>query len=185
MRSLLLMALFTIGCNAIGQKVPVQVSKTEKDAYGIRLDAPKGVYQYAFRIGEWESISKTLKTRYEWLSDTGRFRVYVAENGLTYIEEILDANGEIKYKTTYDYVESTDSWENDYMDMVTGESVKFTSKFTNGSMVEKIKRTDNENNNTYTIVAENIVLYTANRTYLNGFSIITHVGIATKILNHE
>jgi uncharacterized protein involved in high-affinity Fe2+ transport len=185
MRSLWLMVLFAIGCNAIGQKVPVQISKPEKDQYGIRLDAPKGVYQYAFRIGEWESISKTLKTRYEWLSDTGRFRVYVAENGLTYIEEILDAKGEIKYKTTYDYIESTDSWENNYMDMVTGESVKFTSKFTNGNMVEKIKRTDNENNNTYTIVADNIVLYTANRTYLNGFSIITHVGIATKILNHE
>ncbi|WP_421803082.1 hypothetical protein [Flagellimonas sp.] len=181
MRSLLLIALFAVGFNAMGQKVPVQISKPEKDAYGIRLDAPKGVYQYAFRIGEWETISKTLKSRYEWLSETGRFRVYVAENGLTYVEEILDSYGKVRYKTTYDYVESTDSWENSYIDMDTGESVKFTSKFTNGSMVETIKRTDNENNNTYTIVADNVVLYTANRTYKNGFTLITHIGIATKI----
>ena len=47
-------------------------------------------------------------------------------------------------------------------------------------MVETIKRKDNINHNDYTIVAPNIFIYTARRTYNNGFSIITHVGISTK-----
>ena len=58
MRSLLLIALFAVGFNAMGQKVPVQISKPEKDAYGIRLDAPKGVYQYAFVLGSGKLFPK-------------------------------------------------------------------------------------------------------------------------------
>jgi len=185
MKNLILTLLLTITCGSNAQEPNSHKEDIEKDIYGIRVDAPKGVKQYAFRIGEWETISKTLKTRYEWITEIGRFRVYVADNGLTFIEEILDAEGKVRYKTTYDYIQSSDSWENLYKNVETGEIVKFSSKLVDGSMVETIKRTDNENNNTYTIISDNVVLYTANRIYKNGFSLITHVGIATKITTKQ
>lgn len=176
---LTLFLMITFGSNA--QEPNSHRKDIEKDVYGIRVDAPKGIRQYAFRIGEWETISKTLKTRYEWITETGSFRVYVADNGLTFIEEILDAEGKIEHITTYDYIQPSNSWENIYKNVETGEIVKFTSKLVDGSMVETIKRADNENNNIYTMISENVVLYTANRTYKNGFTLITHIGIATKI----
>ncbi len=156
-------------------------SQEGKDKNGIRLDAPKGVHQYAFRIGIWNETSKSLISRDEWKTNTsGAHRVYVAENGLTFIEEGLDEKGNITHKITFDYVEVTDSWENNYIDLKTSRKVKYTSKIIDGNMVETIIRKGNTNNNTYTVLADNIYIYTARRTFGNGFTIVNHVGISTK-----
>ncbi|MFI1772727.1 hypothetical protein [Thalassobellus citreus] len=155
-------------------------SIVEKDSIGININAPKGVYQYAFRIGEWESTHKSLKSRNEWSTGTSHFKVYVAENGLTFIEEGLDDKGNIKHRITFDYVETTNSWKNHYKDLVTGREVDYTSKMVDGKLVEIIQRENNVNNNTYDVLQDNIYTYTAYRTYNNGFSLINHVGISTK-----
>ncbi|PTM02350.1 MAG: hypothetical protein DA407_15245 [Bacteroidetes bacterium] len=152
----------------------------EKDEFGISVNAPKGVHQYAFRVGEWEATHKALINRYEWEIGTGQHKVYVADNGLTFVEETLDDNGKLILKITYDYIEETDSWENNYLEIDTGKKIKYTSKLVDGNMVETIEREDNVNNNTYTVVGDNIYIYTARRTFGNGYTIVNYVGISTK-----
>lgn len=155
--------------------------KVEKDELGISVNAPKGVHQYAFRIGEWDGTSKFLISRDEWNTNcSGSHRVYVAENGLTFIEEGLDDEGNITHKITFDYIEATDSWENNYIDYTSGRKQKYTSKVVDGNMVETIERENNVNNNTYTVLGGNIYIYTAHRTFGNGYTIVNNVTIATK-----
>ena len=152
-----------------------------KDALGMCKNAPEEVHQYAFRVGEWESTSKSLKSRTEWDTATGRHRVYVADNGLTFVEEGLDQSGNVTHRITFDYDEKSDSWANHYLDIETGREVDYTSRLVDGSVVETIRRADNVNNNTYTEVADGIYIYTARRTYANGFTLVNHVGISTRI----
>lgn len=180
MKNYILLLLLFFVSNIYAQEQKSGHSIIEKDENGIRIDAPKGVHQYAFRIGEWETAYKSLVSRYEWKAGTGKYRVYVAKNGLTFVEEAFNKDGEIESRITYDYDEATNSWDNNYLEVKTGKKVKYTSKFVDGKMVETIEREDHVNNNTYTVVAENVVLYTAVRTYHNGFNLVTHVGIATK-----
>ncbi|MFV0268035.1 MAG: hypothetical protein ACK5HT_12970 [Draconibacterium sp.] len=172
--------LLLVYLNLNAQEKQVENSDLKKDENGISLTAPEGIYQYAFRIGEWDGVSKDLLALNQWKTNTSKHRFYVAENGLTYVEEGLGNNGEITHRITYDYIEATDSWDNKYEELATGKTVHYTSKITNGKMIETIKREDHVNHNDYTIVAPNIIIYTARRTYNNGFELVTHVGISTK-----
>ncbi|WP_428741676.1 hypothetical protein [Tenacibaculum sp.] len=158
-------------------------SKIEKDAKGISINAPEGVHQYAFRIGEWESTSKGIQRNGSWKTGLGQYRVFVADNGLTFIEEGLDKEGNVTHTITFDYIEATDSWENNYIDR-TGRKVKYSSKVVDGNMVETIVRENNTNNNTYTVLADNIYIYTARRTFNNGYILVNHVGISTKKISN-
>ncbi|WP_339915876.1 hypothetical protein [Yeosuana marina] len=158
----------------------VNINAQEKDKNGILLTAPKAVNQYAFRIGEWDSTSKDLLALNKWKTNSGKHRFYVDENGLTFIEEGLNEKGEIIHKIIYDYIESTDSWENNYTEIVTGKKVKYTSKLVNGKMTESIKNEGSIDSTKYTIVAPNVFIYTSVRTYGNGFKIVTHVSVSTK-----
>ncbi|WP_347922925.1 hypothetical protein [Pontimicrobium sp. SW4] len=181
MKRLILILCLIVFSQANAQEKKSNNSDVPKDEKGISLTAPEGVYQYAFRIGEWDGISRSLISRYEWKTDSssGSHRVYLADNGLTFIEEGIDDKGNITHKITYDYIEATDSWENNYSDN-TGEKVKYSSKVVDGNMVETIVREDSTNNNTYTVLADNIYIYTARRTFGNGYTIVNHVSIATK-----
>jgi len=173
---LLLLFITFLSCKA-QNNIPI-----EKDELGISVNAPKGVYQYAFRIGEWDATHKALISRYEWKTGTGKHKVYVADNGLTFVEETLNDKEELILKITYDYIEETDSWENNYLEIATGKKIKYTTKLVDGKMVETVIHEDENavDNITYTILDSNIHLYISQRTYGNGFSIITHAQIATK-----
>ena len=179
MRILLLALLMMLG--AAAQAQDGQAGRANRDALGIRLDAPQGVHQYAFRIGEWESTFKSLTSRTEWDTGAGHYRVYVAENGLTFVEEGLDEAGDVTHRITFDYDEDTNSWSNHFVDTRTGREVDYTSRMVDGSLVEIIQRADNVNRNTYTEVGDGVYIYTARRTYGNGFTLVNHVGISTRL----
>jgi hypothetical protein len=180
MKNYILLLLFTafLSCKA-QNNTPIK-----KDELGISVNAPKGVHQYAFRIGEWETAYKALISRHEWKTGTGKHKVYVAENGLTFVEEATDEKGNLKHKITYDYIEATDSWVNNYTEFETGKKVQYTSKLVNGAMVETVKADEAIDSITYALLDNNIFLYTSKRTYGNGFSIVTHAEVATKRLNN-
>jgi len=182
MKRLILVLCLIVFSQVNAQEKKSNNSDVPKDEKGISLAAPEGVRQYAFRIGEWDGISRSLISRYEWKTDSssGSHRVYLADNGLTFIEEGIDDKGNITHKITYDYIEATDSWKNIYVDVKTGRKQKYTSKLVDGNMVETIERENNVNNNTYTVLADNIYIYTARRTFGNGYTIVNHVSIATK-----
>jgi len=176
----LILALFLVAFVKVNAQENSK-SNVEKDAKGISVNAPEGIHQYAFRIGEWDGTSKSLISKNVWKTDSsGSHRVYVGDNGLTLIEEGVDNEGNITHKITFDYIEATNSWENNYVDAKTGRKQKYTSKMVDGKMVETIEREDNVNNNTYTLVGDNIYIYTARRTFGNGYTIVNHVGISTK-----
>jgi len=155
-------------------------SSVKKDAKGISVNAPDGVRQYAFRVGEWESTSKGIQRDGTWKTGSGQYRVFVADNGLTFVEEGLDEEGNVTHRITFDYVEATDSWKNHFKDLNTGREVNYTSKMVDGNLVETIQRENNVNNNTYTVIGDNIYIYTARRTFGNSFTLVNHVGISTK-----
>ncbi len=169
--------------NSDAQDKVTRDSDILKNENGISLNAPDGVHQYAFRIGEWESISKSLQINRKWQTITGRYRVYVADNGVTFIEEGLDHEGNVIHRITFNYNDKTDSWQNIYTDLKTAKEVKYTSKLIDGNMVETIVRENSTNNNTYTVVDDNVYIYTSRRTFNNDITIVNHVGISTKI-NH-
>lgn len=174
--TLLLLCLYT--ANAQDRNVAIQDST--KDSNGIDLNAPKGTHQYAFRIGEWNSTYQSLVSRSEIKTGTGRYRVFVAQNGRTFVEEGLDENEQVKHRITFDYIEATNSWENHFLDLKTGREFNYTSKIIDGSLVETIQRENSVNNNYYTILGSNVFMYTAYRTFEDGHTIINHVGISTK-----
>jgi len=180
LKQIIIVLLLFFLANSNAQEKSSKDLKIKKDLNGISIDAPEGVHQYEFRIGEWESTFKSIQRNGTWRTGTGQYRVFVADNGLTFIEEGLDEEGNVTHRITFDYIEATDSWENNYIDVKTGRKVKYTSKMVNGNLVETIKRENNENNNTYTSIGGNIYIYTARRTFNNGYTLVNHVGISTK-----
>jgi len=179
MKNYILLIVFTITLNINAQQSNAAI---KKDSLGISVNAPKGVQQYAFRIGEWETTYKSLISRYNWKTGVGKHKVYMADNGLTFIEESLDKDGNIIIKTTYDYIEKTDSWNNNYLEVSTGKMINYTAKLIDGKMVETVKHEKEQaiDDITYTVLQNNIFLYISRRTYGNGFNLVTHVEIATK-----
>lgn len=183
MKYYLLATIAILSIKSIAQETFSKYSDIKKDSLGISQEAPKGVYQYAFRIGEWGGVSKDLLALNQWKNNTAHSRFYIAKNGTTFIEEGLDGDGNITHTVTYDYIEKTDSWNNLYKEVETGVEVKYTSKVEEGKMVETIIRSESTNKNTYTIIDNNIITYIARRTYKSGFKIVTHAGIYTKIID--
>ncbi|MBL4654184.1 MAG: hypothetical protein JKY53_15170 [Flavobacteriales bacterium] len=176
MKNYTLLLLFT----AVSINAQQTSAVVEKGALGINKDAPKGVYQYAFRIGEWETSYKTRTGRDTWEVGSGTERFYVAKNGVSFIEEIIDKKGELESTIFFKYNNETDSWINTYKNVKTGTKTIYTAKLIDGKLTEILQRSDHVNNNVYEIINDSTFTYTCNRAYTNGLSYINYIGTSNK-----
>lgn len=164
---------------------PIITPPTEtKDSNGMLLTAPEETKQYLFKLGSWN-----LKTKYHngtgLSNSTGTSKVYFAEDGLTYIEEMsLKFGGSTsKSKATFKYNIITKEWDNTYTD--SGNTTTFSAKIKNDILTEFVSGTDAsgsyQSEYYYEKISNTGYSYRENRVYSNSTSIMTWYFDAIKV----